>query len=176
MHIQLSIKKRYAVLIPILLCAVLFQGCRGGYSFSNTSISPEVKTVSINYINNMAQNVFPTLSNSVTEALKDKFTRNTRLDLIDEDGDLHFEGEITNYDVVSIGVQANEIAATNRLTITIKIRFTNTIDNTQSYDKSFSGYEDFSSSIAIDDVQSQLVDEIVEKLVEDIFNNAVANW
>jgi hypothetical protein len=162
------------ILIPVaLLC---LQACKGGYSFTGTSISPDVKSVSITYINNMAPIVYPSLSNTLTEALKDKFTRNTRLDLIDEDGDLQFEGEVTNYDVTSMAVQANEVAATNRLTITVKIRFTNNVDEKQSYDKSFSAYEDFPSEQTLDAVQDQLVGTIVEKLIEDIFNNAVANW
>jgi hypothetical protein len=124
----------------------------------------------------MAPLVYPTLSNTLTESLKDKFTRSTRLDLIDEEGDLQFEGEVTNYDVTSMGVQANEVASTNRLTVTVKIRFTNNIDEKQSYDKSFSAYEDFDSAQTLDSVQDQLVGTIIEKLVEDIFNAAVANW
>jgi hypothetical protein len=162
-----------ALAVACLLC---LQACKGGYSFTGTSISPDVKSVSIAYINNMAPIVYPSLSNTLTEALKDKFTRNTRLDLINEEGDLQFEGEVTNYDVTSMGVQANEVAATNRLTITVKIRFTNNLDEKQSYDKSFSAYEEFPSSEQLDAVQDQLVSAIVEKLIEDIFNNAVANW
>ncbi|MDR3184938.1 MAG: LPS assembly lipoprotein LptE [Prevotellaceae bacterium] len=162
-------------LIPVL-CLLCLQACKGGYSFTGTSISPDVKSVSIAYINNMALEVYPPLSNALTEALKDKFTRNTRLDLIDEEGDLQFEGEVTGYDVVSMGVQASEVAATNRLTVTVKIRFVNNLDEKQSYDKSFSSYEDYASERSLDEVQDQLVNTIVEKLIEDIFNNAVANW
>jgi hypothetical protein len=171
---MISSKSRLAfILAMFLLC---LQACKGGYSFTGTSISPDVKSVSIAYINNMAPIVYPTLSNTLTESLKDKFTRNTRLDLITEEGDLQFEGEVTNYDVTSMAVQANEVAATNRLTITVKIRFTNNVDEKQSYDKSFSAYEDFPSSQTLDAVQDQLASTIIEKLIEDIFNNAVANW
>jgi hypothetical protein len=171
---MICFKSRLALLpVVLLLC---LQACKGGYSFTGTSISPDVKSVSIAYINNMAPLVYPSLSNTLTESMKDKFTRNTRLDLIDEEGDLQFEGEVTNYDVTSMGVQANEVAATNRLTVTVKIRFTNNIDEKQSYDKSFSAYEEFPSEQPLDAVQDQLVSTIIEKLVEDIFNNAVANW
>ena len=169
------LSKLRPVLIPIV-CLLCLQACKGGYSFTGTSISPDVKSVSIAYINNMAPIVYPSLSNTLTETLKDKFTRNTRLDLIEDEGDLQFEGEVTNYDVTSMAVQANEVAATNRLTITVKIRFTNNVDEKQSYDKSFSAYEDFASERTLDEVQDQLVGTIVEKLIEDIFNNAVANW
>jgi hypothetical protein len=166
--------KKYIIVTAILLC--LLQGCKGGYSFTGTSISPDIQTVSIDYINNMAMIVYPPLSNTLTESLKDKFTRTTRLSLVSYDGDLHFEGEITNYDVTSMGVTANEVAATNRLNITVKMRFTNNKDEKQSYDRSFSHYADFDSARPLDSVQAQLVDEIIEKLIEDIFNNAVANW
>jgi hypothetical protein len=169
----MSIKKHIAIIV-ILLCAL--QACKGGYSFTGTSISPEVQTVSINYINNMAMIVYPPLSNLLTESLKDKFTRTTRLSLVNDEGDLHFEGEITGYDVTSMGVTADEVASTNRLNVTVKIRFTNNKDDKQSYDKSFSSYADFESSRPLDSVQAGLVDEIVEKLIEDIFNSAVANW
>jgi len=166
--------KKYIVIVVGVLCGL--QGCKGGYSFTGTSIAPDVETVSIEYINNMAMIVYPPLSNMLTEALKDKFTRNTRLSLVSDYGDLQFEGEITNYDVTSMGVTANEVAATNRLNITVKIRFTNNKDEKQSYDKSFTQYADFDSAIPLDSKQAELVDEIVEKLIEDIFNNAVANW
>lgn len=166
--------KKYIVVAVLMLCVL--QGCKGGYSFTGTSIAPDVETVNIDYINNMAMIVYPPLSNMLTEALKDKFTRSTRLTLVSYDGDLQFEGEITNYDVTSMGVTANEIAATNRLNITVKIRFTNNKDDKQSYDRSFSQYADFDSAQSLDAVQAQLVDQIVEKLIEDIFNNAVANW
>jgi hypothetical protein len=159
-----------------VICVWGLQACKGGYSFTGTSISPEVKTVSIAYIENMAPIVYPPLSNTLTEMLKDKFTRSTRLSLVNEDGDLQFEGEVTHYDVTSMAVQANEVASTNRLTVTVKIRFTNNIDTKQSYDKSFSQYEDFDSTKSLDSVQEGLVTLIIEKLIEDIFNNAVANW
>lgn len=169
--------KRYISLTVVLCCLLcLLQGCKGGYSFTGTSIAPDVHSVSVDYINNMAMIVYPPLSNSLTEALKDKFTRTTRLSLVSYDGDLHFEGEITNYDVTSMGVTANEIAATNRLNITVKIRFTNNKDEKQSYDKSFSHYADFDSAKTLDSVQAQLVDEIIEKIIDNIFNDAVANW
>ena len=172
----MHIKKHIVVTTALLILLCSLQGCKGGYSFTGTSIAPDVESVSIDYINNMAMIVYPPLSNSLTEALKDKFARSTRLSLVSYDGDLHFEGEITGYDVTSMGVTANEVASMNRLNITVKIRFTNNKDEKQSYDKSFSHYADFDSAIPLDAVQAGLVDEIMEKLIEDIFNNAVANW
>jgi TolB-like protein len=159
----------------LLVAAVLFSACRGGYSFSGTSISPEVKTISIKYFPNMAEKVLPTLSNTLTEALNTKFRRQTKLEFVNENGDLHFEGEIIDYNVVSKAIQ-NEMAALSTLKITVRVRFTNTIDEKQSYDQSFSAEADFPTSQSIDDVQDRLSVEIVEILAENIFNTAVANW
>ncbi|MDR3133206.1 MAG: LPS assembly lipoprotein LptE [Prevotellaceae bacterium] len=170
-------KKIYFPLFALLFAAtVLLPACRGGYSFTGTSISPDVKTVSIDYFQNMAPTVMPTLSNTFTEALITKFRRQTKLEFVNGDGDLHFEGEITGYDVVSKAVQANEMAALNTLKITVKIRFTNSLDEKQSYDQSFSAEADFSAAQSLDAVQDRLVVEIVDILVENVFNTAVANW
>jgi len=167
---------RLLIIIALFTLSLVAQGCRGGYSFTGTSISPDVKTVTIDFITNMAPIVYPPLSSNLTDALKDRFMRNTRLTLEPWDGDLHFEGTITNYDVTSMAVTAAEVAATNRLNITVRMRFTNNKDDKQSYDRSFSNFADFPSIQSLDSVQDQLVSEIIDKLVEDIFNAAVANW
>lgn len=170
--------KKIHIRLFAMLCAamVLFSACRGGYSFTGTSISPDVKTVHIEYFQNMAPTVMPTLSNTFTEALITKFRRQTKLDFVNDGSDLYFEGEITGYDVVSKAVQANELAALNTLKITVKVRFTNAIDEKQSYDQSFSAEADFSATQSLDAVQDRLVVEIVDILVENVFNAAVANW
>jgi TolB-like protein len=170
--------KKIFLRLPALLfaAAVLFAACRGGYSFSGTSISPEVKTISITYFQNLAPVVMPTLSNTLTEALNTKFRRQTKLEFVNENGDLHFEGEVTGYDVVSKAIQANEMAALSTLKITVRVRFSNTLDEKQSYDQSFSAEADFSASQSLDAVQDRLVVEIVDILAENIFNTAVANW
>jgi TolB-like protein len=171
-------KKTYMRLLTLLFAAVaLFPACRGGYSFTGTSISPDIKTVSISYFPDMALNsTVPTLSNTFTEALINKFRRQTKLELVNDGGDLHFEGEITGFDVVSKAVQADEMAALNTLKITVKVRFTNTMDEKQSYDQSFSAEADFSATQSQDEVQDRLSAEIVDILVENVFNAAVANW
>jgi len=91
-------------------------------------------------------------------------------------GDFTFEGEITGYSVAPTAIQGNETAAMNRLTVTVHVKFTNTLDDAASYDKNFSTYEDFSSLQQLTQVEGELTDRIVEKLVDDIFNAAVANW
>lgn len=155
--------------------SVLLSAC-GIYSFTGASISPDAETVSIGYFQNNAAMVQPTLSNSMTESLKDQFISQTNLSLTDASGDLQFEGEITGYKVKPIAIQANETAAQNRLTISVKVTFTNALDENQNYSQSFSHYADFDSSQDLSSVESELIDQIVTVLSENIFNKAVANW
>ena len=171
-------KNRISVILfvaAIVLTGLIVRSC-GIYSFSGTSIQPDVYTVSIHYFEYKALRVNPTLSNDLTEALKDQFTRLTRLDQVDEEGDLDIRGEITGYDVKAMGITADEVAAQNRLTVNIKIYFTNRKYPEDDFEQSFSAYADFDATQSLDAVESSLCEEIIEKLVEDVFNATVANW
>lgn len=148
----------------------------GIYSFTGASISSNIETISVGYFQNNASMVQPTLSNIMTESLKDQFISQTNLRFTDAIGDLQFEGEITGYKVKPIAIQANETAAQNRLTISVKVTFTNNLDENQNYSQSFSHYADFDSSQDLSSVEIELIDQIVEVLSENIFNKAVANW
>lgn len=159
----------------LALTALIVHSC-GIYSFSGTSIQPDVKTVTINYFEYKALRVNPSLSNELTEAIKDQFRRLTRLEEVDIEGDLEISGEITGYDVKAMAVTADEVAAQNRLTVNVKIYFTNRKYPEDDFEKSFSAYADYDSSNTLDAMESQLCEEIIEKLVEDIFNATVANW
>ncbi|MCX4358979.1 MAG: LptE family protein [Rikenellaceae bacterium] len=171
---------RIAGLINRILCAVsasvLIAGCTVKYSFSGASISPEAKTVSIQQFENVSTMVVPILATQLTEGLQDKFSRGTRLMQVREDGDLAFEGEITNYVSNPISVSGNEYATQNRLTVTVRVRFTNRIEPQYDFDRTFSAYEDYDAMKLMQEVESTLLPEIVEKLSEDIFNAAVSNW
>ena len=156
--------------------AFVVQSC-GIYSFTGTSIQPDVKSITINYFEYKALKVNPNLSNTITEALKDKFTKMTKLEQVDMDGDLEIIGEVTGYDVKATAITANEQAAQNRLTVNVKIAFIDRKYPENSFEnKSFSAYADFDAMRQLDAVESTLCEEIVEKLCEDIFNATVANW
>ena len=159
----------------IIFCLTLLSSC-GIYSFSGTSIAADVSTITIYTFENRAMRVNPALSNNLTENLKDKFRRLTKLKLVNEDGDLIIDGQITGYETASISVTAQEIAAQNRLTITIKITFTNAKYPKENFDRSFVAFEDYPSTSSLDAVEARLVESIVEKLTEEIFNATVANW
>lgn len=172
----MSFIKKIAAVLFLFTVAALVQSC-GIYSFSGTSIQPDVKTVTINYFEYKALRVNPSLSNDLTEALKDQFVRLTKLEQVDMEGDIEIIGEITGYDVKAMSVTANEVAAQNRLTVNVKIAFVNRKYPEDDFEgKSFSAYADFDSAQSLDAVEASLCEEIIEKLVEDIFNATVANW
>ena len=171
-----SILALTGIVLSLIFAALVVHSC-GIYSFTGTSIQPDVKTVTINYFEYKALKVNPTLSNSLTESLKDKFRKMTRLEQVDMDGDLEITGSVTGYDVRAMAVTANEVAAQNRLTVTVRIDFANRKYPEDDFqNKSFSAYADYDSTQSLDAVESTLCDEIIEKLCEDIFNAAVANW
>ena len=163
--------------IAVLLVALAFVGHSCGiYSFSGASIPAEAKTISVDYFPNHAQLVNPLLSNNLTNALRDAMTNQTTLDLVESGGDLAFEGEITDYRTTPVAITAGQTAAMNRLTVTVKVRFSNRIDETKDFDQTFSRYEDYPSSQELTSVQESLTATIIEQLVEDIFNKALVNW
>lgn len=157
------------VLVPITSCKV-------SYSFTGASISPEVKTVSVQYFQNLAPLVNPSLSNYFTEELKNKFVTQTSLNTVNDYGDLQFSGQIVGYTFAPIAIQGNEVAAKNRLTISVKVKFENSKDKKYNYDRTFTQFEDFDSNVNFTTVEGELVRLITEKLIDEIFNNAVANW
>lgn len=167
-------QSKYILLGLILL---VLSSCKINYSLSGTSISPEVKSFSVQDFPNRAPLYTPSLSQTFSEKLKDKLLTQTSLNLITSGvGDIDYSGEITGYTLVPIAVTGNETAAQNRLTITIKVEFTNTKDSKQDFSKTFSNFEDFDSSQSIDSIENELIDQILDKIIEDIFNNSVASW
>ncbi len=154
---------------------LMVTGC-GVYSFTGASIPPGAKTISIAYFVNNAQFVEPTLSQSLTDALRDRFQSQTDLNFISEGGDLQLEGIITDYSTRPVAIQGNETAAKNRLTVTVKVKFTNVLDPDKDFDQAFTRYEDYDSNQDLSAVKDQLITTINEYLVDDIFNKAVVNW
>ena len=163
------------LIICVLLALPLLSAC-GIYSFTGTSIQADVKTITINYFDYKALKVNPTLSNDLTEALKDQFRKLTRLEQVDMDGDLEISGEVTGYDVRAAAITADEVAAQNRLTVSVKINFENRKYPEDNLEQSFSAYEDYDAMQSLEAVESTLCESIVKKLIEDIFNATVAQW
>ncbi len=155
---------------------ILFANGCGMYSFTGASIPAEAKTVSIQYFENKADLIEPTLSQTLTDALRDRFSSQTTLNLLGSGGDLQLEGEITGYRTEPIAIQGDQTAALNRLTITVQVKYVNIFDESKNFDISFSRYSDYSSTEDLNTVQTGLIEVINEALVDDIFNKAVVNW
>lgn len=168
--------KRILRTVCLALVALGLGSC-GIYSFSGTSIKPDVKSITINLFEYKALKVNPSLSNDLTEAIRTQFRKMTALEQMDMDGDLEISGAVTGYDVKASAIAAGDVAAQSRLTVTVKVDFTNRKYPEEDFtNKSFSAYADFDSANSLDAVESQLVQEIIDKLVEDIFNATVAQW
>jgi hypothetical protein len=155
--------------------SILLFSC-GIYSFNGASIPKNAKTVSVDYFINSAPTKQPTLSQVLSEKLKDFFTTQTNLIIAQNNGDLNFKGEIIKYEIKPIAIQSNETAGQNRLTISIKVDFKNSYDNEFDFEHTFSRYRDYESSQNFSEIESFLIEEISTELIEDIFNKAVVNW
>lgn len=166
------------VILPVLIIfvSILVDSCKVTYSFSGASISPEIKTISIQYFQNRANLVQPGLGQYITDELQDKCRAQTDLEFINDIGDVNFEGEITDYQTRPLTVTGDAQAAMNRFTITLRVKFTNTVEPDYSFEQSFSRYSDYDSSLELSSVEQELSEDIVEELIEDIFNKAFVNW
>ena len=163
--------------ILIILSAAFCLAACGIYSFTGTSIDPDVHTICIPTFEYKAMRVNPSLANDLSEEIRTRFRRMTRLEQVEMDGDLEIIGEISGYDVQASAVTADEVAAQNRLTVSVRVDFNNVKHPEESFSgKSFSAYADYDSSNSLDAVESTLCAEIIDKIVEDIFNATVAQW
>jgi hypothetical protein len=175
-HKQGLFSRSFLILLVIGLLFAPISSCRVKYSFTGASISPDVKTVSIDYFQSLANLAPPSLSSKFTEALKDRFMTQTSLNVVRENGDLQFSGQITGYSISPIAIQGNEVAAKNRLTISVRVKFENTKDKTFNFDKTFSQFDDYNGDQNFSAVEASLIETIIPKLLDEIFNNSVANW
>ncbi len=172
----MNFKRLIKAVALVVVFTTVHTACTVKYSLSGASIPLAAKTVSIAYFPNNALMVAPILSPTLTDELQSRFQRQTRLTLVREGGDLDFEGEITNYTSTPAAISGDEEAILNRLTITVRVRYTSVLEPQYNYEKTFSAFEDYDSNKLLQEVEGALISQIVEMLVEDIFNAAVSNW
>lgn len=173
---MILIKNKILRIAIFVFAIIFFAGCKIKYDLTGASITPDVKTVSVQFFENRAPLGMANLGQLFTDELKDKFKSQTSLTVINDMGHLNFEGEFTDYNIRPVAIQADETAAQNRLSITIRVKFTNEKDPSKSYDSKFTRYKDWDSNTDISSVEEELVTDIIELLIEDIFNQAVVNW
>jgi hypothetical protein len=159
-----------------LVIVVVFISCKVNYGFKGISIPPEAKTISIAFFQNNAAMASPSESQKFTEKMRDMVSSQTNLALTKQNGDLQFEGAIVDYAVSPVAVQSTDQAALNRLTITINVKYINSIDQSKSFNQNFQRFYDYSSSKTLSAIESEALDEINRQIAEDVFQKAFNNW
>lgn len=162
-------------LVLFAIVSMVFTSC-GVYSFTGASIPPEAKTVSIQYFANRAMLIEPTLSPVFTDLLRDQFTGQTNLEMVERNGDLAIEGEIIGYKITPVAIQADQTAAQNRITIVVNARFTNKYEPDKDFETKFTQFFDYASTTDFNSIKEELIVELSENLSQDIFDKAVINW
>ena len=154
----------------------------GVYSFTGASISPDIQTVSIQTFFNNAPLGPSNMSVLFTEKIKDYFQQNTNLSLVNQNGDLQFDGYVDDYTIRPVGANASgsargvDFSELSRITITVYATYTNIKDDTFDFEQKFSFFKDYDQTTDLSSAEEEFVDEIFEQIIIDIFNASVANW
>ena len=154
-----------------LLCGI--SSC-GIYNFTGGSTG-NAKTFQVNFFQNRAPLIEPGMDREFTFYLQDLINNQTNLSLTNSNGDLVYEGEITNFTVAPMAATADQRAAQNRLTVTVNVRFTNNKEEDKDFEKQFSHYYDFPANAQLSSVKSAAFEAIFERIGKDIFNSSLAN-
>lgn len=174
---KMNVKRKIGIIPCLLTLNLLLSGCTVSYKFNGASIDySTTRTISIADFPNRAPLVNPSLSNDLSEAIRDLYARQTRLEILRSGGQLEVEGEITGYTLTQMAVAADSYAAETKLTITVKVRFTDNIVPENSFDKVYSAYQTFDANRLLTDVQDELCATMVAEIAESIFNDTVAKW
>ena len=161
--------------IVFITTTIILIGC-GAYSFTGGNTG-SAKTIQVDFFPNQAPLIEPTLSQEFTQNLRDLFTRQTNLTLVNSNGDLHFSGEIIDYRITPMSATANQTAAQNRLTISVNVIYENKLEEKDNFEKRFSFYYDYGATQQLSGgVLDTALKEILERITQDVFNASVAKW
>ena len=167
---------RLVILAWCFLCFFL-SSCAISYKMNGANINYQTtQSISIADFPNNAPLVNPTLSNALTEGIRDLFQRQTRLQMLRKGGDLEIEGEITGYTVTQGAISADSYASEGKLTITVVVHFTNNVNPEESFDKTYTSYQTYDSNLLLTDIQDELCNAMITEFAENIFNDTVARW
>ena len=168
--------KKIGLLLPLMLLVVL-AGCKVSYKFTGASIDYSVvRTISMETFQNRAAYQWGPMATMLNERLSDVFIQQTKLTQVQRGGDLQLAGEITAYDQVNKSISSDGYSAMVQLKMTVNVRFTNNKNHKEDFERAFSATRDFDSSQLLDTVQEELVTQMINEIVDAIFNAAVANW
>lgn len=168
---------KHFVRLSVLLFVITLSACAISYTLSGSSIDyAKTKTISIVDFNNVAELVHPPLAQEFTEKLRDKYVRQTRLQLLKAGGDMHIEGEIVGYELTPMSISADTYSAETKLTVTINVRFVNKANPDEDFEKRYSGFRAFDSGRMLTEAQNDVLPLIIEDITDNIYNDTVARW
>jgi len=171
-----TIMKLNIVLI-VTVISILMTSCSISYKFNGSSIDyTKTKSISISDFPNIAELVYPPLSQEFSESLRDSYSKQTRLQLLKKGGDLHLEGEIVGYQLTPMAISADSYASKTKITVTIKVRFSNSKNPEDDFEKTYSAFQSFDSTRMLTDVQDELIKIMIADIVDNIYNDTVAKW
>ena len=170
-------KSKIMILLSLIMLLFIVVSCSISYKFNGASIDyTKTKTISIVDFPNTAELVYPPLTQVFGEGLRDAYTKQTRLQLVKKGGDLHIEGEITGYQLTPMAIGTDSYAAETKLTLTVKVRFTNNKNPEDDFEKTYSASQIFPSTTMLTAVQADLAKIMIADIVDNIYNDTVAKW
>lgn len=169
--------KKVTLYMTLMLVAYTLHSCAISIKFNGASIDySTTKSISVADFPNNAALVNPSLSNNLSEGIRDLYSRQTRLQVNRKGGDLEVEGEITGYTLTPMSISADSYSAETKLTLSVRVRFTNNINPEESFEKTYSAFQNFDSSRMLSDVEDELCSTMITEIAESIFNDTVARW
>ena len=169
--------KDYGIKTMLALLVALFTACSVSYKFNGASIDyTKTKTITIADFPNRASYVWAPMASMFNNELKDEFANHTKLTQVKRNGDLKIEGEITKYTQQNKSVSSEGYSAQTELSMTVNVRFTNNANHTEDFERSFTATSTYDTTQSLNSVQEDLVTEMIEEIVDQIFNATVANW
>lgn len=161
----------------VMFLVGIFNSCLVSYTFNGASIDyAKTKSISIADFNNVAELIHPPLAQEFSEKLRDKFTKQTRLQLLKTNGNMHLEGEIVGYELTPMAIAQDSYSAETKLTVTVNVRFTNNANPEDDFEKKYSAFQSFDSNRMLTDVQDELLAIMLEDIIDNIYNDTVAKW
>jgi hypothetical protein len=159
----------------IILC--FLTACSVSYSFQGGKLNYElVKTITIKDFPNRAALMYPPLAPAFDQALRNRFIEQTRLKEVANNGDIEIEGEITGYDVQGTAVKEDAYASRTKLTISVRVKYTNHKEANSDVEQTFSAFQEYDAGRSLDEVQDALIRDIVDEIIDQIYNATVGNW
>lgn len=173
----MNILKNYILLVAVAACSLVLGGCKPSFTLNGAPIDYNIyRTIHVSNFPIRAALVYPPLQQTFENELLNYITRNTRLQTTDGPSDLSIEGEITQYYLTPQAVTEDAYASRTRLTIGVRVKYTDQKSEGKDVDQTFTAYRDFDSTQMLTDVQDQLCQEISEELVQLIYNATLGNW